>query len=436
MNKSDKLIVFLLVALLGGWLYYSNRQQAEYRKALKEYVDAHPEYLDSLTNAAPAQASAPAAPSEQPAEIVAAPAGEAAPAEAVSDEPERTIAVSNAVMDLVFTSKGGALASATLRDYRRALDADSGPVVLDFSGAPAGEGYVTDITDIDSTEAIREGNAQILGLKAGMYYIRAFVDTDRDGSLSYTTDVAGRHAIWESWGCYCTRDSRTGTIFTPKSITIGPGYDASDVIPVFIEDCDTDQDSLPDAWEWTQNGNLTSYGPAQINQNVGGFAMRQELTKALTAEGTFSTGLSVLTTTNLQSPRVAALLLGTNATGSDAQVSSGLNSAGSDVTVEPFSVAITAIELDREAGTVKITADTEGKQSGSAAITSEIYTIPSGADSLTLTCTVLHCDEIGGAWTAIKTSEVAIKRTTNEYTFDLGGDVDLSSGFFKVKLEK
>ena len=137
MNKSDKLIVFLLVALLGGWLYYSNRQQAEYRKALKEYVDAHPEYLDSLTNAAPAQASAPAAPSEQPAEIVAAPAGEAAPAEAVSDEPERTIAVSNAVMDLVFTSKGGALASATLRDYRRALEADSGPVVLDFSGAPA-----------------------------------------------------------------------------------------------------------------------------------------------------------------------------------------------------------------------------------------------------------------------------------------------------------
>ena len=137
MNKSDKLIVFLLVALLGGWLYYSNRQQAEYRKALKEYVDAHPEYLDSLTNAAPAQASAPAAPSEQPAETAAAPAGEAAPAEAVSDEPERTLAVSNAVMDLVFTSKGGALASATLRDYRRALEADSGPVVLDFSGAPA-----------------------------------------------------------------------------------------------------------------------------------------------------------------------------------------------------------------------------------------------------------------------------------------------------------
>lgn len=306
----------------------------------------------------------------------------------------------------------------------------------DFSGAPVGEGYVSDLTTVDSTEAITEGNAQILGLKAGTYYIRAFIDTDRDGALSFATDVVGRNTIWESWGCYCTRDSRTGTIFTPKSITVGPGHNSSDVIPVFIEDCDTDRDSLPDAWEWTQNGNLTSYGPSQINQNVGGFAMRKELAEALTADGSFSTGLAVLTSTNLKSPRVAALLLGTNATGSDAQVSSGLSSAGSDVTVEPLSVAITAIDLDREAGTVKITADTEGKQSGSAAITSEIYTIPSGADSLTLTCTVLHCDEIGGAWTPIKTSEVTIKRTTNEYTFDLGGDVDLSSGFFKVKLEK
>ena len=306
----------------------------------------------------------------------------------------------------------------------------------DFSGAPVAEGYVSDLTTVASTEAIREENAKILGLKAGTYYIRAFVDTDRNGALSYTTDVVKHTATWESWGCYCTRDSRTGTIFTPKSITVGPGSNANDVIPVFIEDCDTDRDSLPDAWEWTLNGNLSSYGPAQLDQRLGGFAMREQLVGDLTADGTFSSGLSVLTTKNLKSPRVAALLLGTNATGSDDQVKSALNSAGSDVTVEPFSVAITAIELDREAGTVKITADTEGKQSGSAAITSEIYTIPSGADSLTLTCTVLHCDEIGGAWTAIKTSEVAIKRTTNEYTFDLGGDVDLSSGFFKVKLEK
>ena len=85
---------------------------------------------------------------------------------------------------------------------------------------------------------------------------------------------------------------------------------------------------------------------------------------------------------------------------------------------------------------MKITADTEGKQSGAAAVTSEIYTIPSGAESLDLTCSVLHCDELGGSWKTIATKKVKIDRTTTDYKFDLGGDVDLSSGFFKVKLEK
>jgi YidC/Oxa1 family membrane protein insertase len=135
MNKSDKLIVFILVALLGAWLYYSNRQQVEYQKAKAAWLKAHPEY----TNAVPDQATAPAADPvpAAPAEIAAAPAPAEEPAEAAPAEPERTLAVSNAVMDLVFTSKGGALASATLRDYRRALDPGSGPVVLDFAGAPA-----------------------------------------------------------------------------------------------------------------------------------------------------------------------------------------------------------------------------------------------------------------------------------------------------------
>ena len=306
----------------------------------------------------------------------------------------------------------------------------------DFSGEPVAEGRVTSTSAISSTSAIKTANAQILGLKAGSYYIRAFVDTDQNGSLSFWTDQADRRSTWESWGCYCTRDTRSGTIFTPKSVTVGPGYGASEIIPVFIEDCDTDQDSLPDAWEWAQNGNLTAYGAAQIDQNAGGFSMRKSLTQALTAKGSYSSGLAVMTTTNLQSPRVAALLLGTNATGSDSQVQSSLSSAGSSVSVDPVSVEITSIELDREAGTVKITADTEGKQSGAAAVTSEIYTIPSGAESLDLTCSVLHCDELGGKWTVIATKKVTIYRTTTNYTFDLGDDVDLASGFFKVKLEK
>jgi len=306
----------------------------------------------------------------------------------------------------------------------------------DFSGEPVGEGYVKSTADLASTEAITSANATIVGLKAGSYYIRAFVDTDRNGVRSFWTDAADRHFYWESWGCYCTRDVRTGTIFTPKSVTVGPKMNAGDIIPVYIDDCDTDRDSLPDAWEWAQNGNLTAYGANRIDQNANGFTMNKVLTKALTADGVISSGLSTMTTSNLQAPRVAALLLGLDATGSDAAVDATLNSAKGDATAEPFSVAITAIELDRESGTVAITADTEGTQSGSAAVVSEIYTIPSGG-SLTLTCKVWHRDALdAGSWKVIQTQKVSIEKTTKTYTFDLDGNVDLASGFFKVTLEK
>ena len=49
---------------------------------------------------------------------------------------------------------------------------------------------------------------------------------------------------------------------------------------------------------------------------------------------------------------------------------------------------------------------------------------------------MLHCNELGGSWKTIATKKVTIYRTTTNYTFDLGDDVDLASGFFKVKLEK
>ena len=91
---------------------------------------------------------------------------------------------------------------------------------------------------------------------------------------------------------------------------------------------------------------------------------------------------------------------------------------------------------DRTAGTVSISADTEGAASGDAA--SQIYTIPGGADTLELTCKVLHRYSLdSGDWTVIKTEKVTIEKKSRTYTFDLGSSpIDLSSGFFKVSLEK
>ena len=336
-----------------------------------------------------------------------------------------------------------ATARVAVRYYGPNAVASSGTIRVqafktpDFSGEPVAEGYVRNTADLMSTDAIKGENATIVGLKPGSYYIRAFIDTENDGKRSFWVDTAARRFYWESWGCYCTRDLKLGTIFTPRSITVGPGYGTNEIIPVFIEDCDTDRDSLPDAWEWAKKGNLTAYGAASIDQNAGGFAMKKELSGSIETKGALSSGLAVMTMTNLKSPRIAALLLGVDATGTDAQVNSALNNAKSDATAEPTAVAITAIDLDRDTGKVSITTETVGKESGSVAATSDIYEFASGSGTLTLTCKIWHRDSLeSGDWKVIKTQKVEIGKETKTYEFDLASDVDLSSGFFKATLDK
>ena len=96
-----------------------------------------------------------------------------------------------------------------------------------------------------------------------------------------------------------------------------------------------------------------------------------------------------------------------DATGTDEQVNATLANVSADAEATPVAVAITAIALDRTAGTVSISADTEGATVGSFA--SEIYTIPAGSDTLELTCKVLHRDSLdSGDWTVIKTEKVTI----------------------------
>ncbi|MBQ2624803.1 MAG: hypothetical protein IJG18_06870 [Kiritimatiellae bacterium] len=347
------------------------------------------------------------------------------------------------VANVLTNSTDYATARVAVRYYGPDEVASSGKIRVqafktpDFSGEPVGEGYVTSLADISSTNAIKTANATIVGLKTGSYYIRAFIDTDGNGTRSFWTSNADKHYYWESWGCYCTRDMKLGTIFTPRSITVGPGYGANEIIPVYVEDCDTDRDSLPDAWEWKQNGNLTAYGAASIDQNAGGFAMKKSLSGSIETKGALSSGLAVMAMTNLKSPRVAALLLGVNASGTDSQVNSRLNSAQSDASAEPSYVAIKSIELDRENGKVFITTETAGKENGSTVVLSDIYEFSSGSSTLTLTCNIWHRDSLeSGNWTVIETRDVEINKTSTTYEFDLADDVDLESGFFKATLEK
>jgi hypothetical protein len=307
----------------------------------------------------------------------------------------------------------------------------------DFSGEPAGEGYVTSSADLASTDAITNANATIIGLTPGTYYVRAFIDTVNDGKISTAEDPAGRTVKWESWGCLCIRDTPDGTMYVPRAVTVGPGRGEGDIIPIYIEDCDTDGDTLPDAWEWVTNGDLATYSSAEINDSVAGFSMNTNLTGKLTAGQSVVSGLETLITKSLSSTRVAALALGMDATGSEDKVVSSLVAAANNATPEPTFVVITGVEFDKETGKVYVTAQTEGTSTGGiSSPLAGIYQFADDGSPLTLTLTLWHRASLDSSeWTSVGTQKVNIEKSTKTYEYDFAEGLDLSSGFFKVTLE-
>ena len=134
----------------------------------------------------------------------------------------------------------------------------------DFTGEPAGVGFVTDATTINSTTNL-DINATIVGLpqKTGkgrtvQYYVRAFLDTD----VISAEGGYGERAPWESWGYASYRDPKQDRYdcFTPCAIT-ATNYEKAEPCVVFIEDCDTNRNMVPDILETTAAGATTLYSP-------------------------------------------------------------------------------------------------------------------------------------------------------------------------------
>ena len=152
MNKQDIAIVVLLVAVLFGWMHYQNKANAARRAAWEAERAAaatnemaraaiSAEAAGSAGFSAPAGADA--APG-QPAPAASAPQAPAAPApanggaEQASDPPRNfdlpvVAALTNAELAVSISSRGGAVASATLLGYRQTIDKNSPPVVFDYN---------------------------------------------------------------------------------------------------------------------------------------------------------------------------------------------------------------------------------------------------------------------------------------------------------------
>ncbi|HON47310.1 MAG TPA: PKD domain-containing protein [Kiritimatiellia bacterium] len=128
-----------------------------------------------------------------------------------------------------------------------------------FTGLPDAE-YTLAGTDLAAltTLAAPVVNARLYGLRqssaVGPYYLRAYIDHNNNGVRD----------PWESWGYANYYGADAEMPYTARPVEVHYGTIAP-CVDIVIEDADTDQDWVPDAWEYEQNPTgdfLGHIGPA------------------------------------------------------------------------------------------------------------------------------------------------------------------------------
>ncbi|MFH1970666.1 MAG: membrane protein insertase YidC, partial [Verrucomicrobiota bacterium] len=137
MKKQDLIIIVALFALMLAWPMVYTRFFKPPPVPAKSSAAMETALSPALTDQAAVRA-----PDALPPEAQTAPAAIAAGSNepATAFEPrqlEQRLMLTNANMVLTFSSWGGGLVTAELPQYRRSVNKHSGPMVLDFSNAPA-----------------------------------------------------------------------------------------------------------------------------------------------------------------------------------------------------------------------------------------------------------------------------------------------------------
>jgi hypothetical protein len=302
----------------------------------------------------------------------------------------------------------------------------------DFSGEPVSVGYVADIESLTATNAAPVENARIIGLKAGSYYLKAFIDQNDNGKCDKL----------ESWGFLCQRDDVDASIYAVKSVTIGPGTGIQEIIPIYIEDCDLDRDNLPDAWEVAMNGTIDALGTEKLDDDIAGIKINSALAEAIAgqeAKGYMSSGLSSLMTSSLRSSGMQTLMLSVPVA-SGQSPNQALQQALNTTTVDENSVVITAFKVADD-GTITISYEAGTTASGldGSSIALSWYDI-SATGSVTADIYVQYTPNLAQAWSGniLVASDVTISADGAEQTLNInnalknaGYDVG-NAGFYKL----
>jgi hypothetical protein len=119
----------------------------------------------------------------------------------------------------------------------------------DFSGKPIACAYVKH-ADSRALANTVELNAMVTGLPLGKsYYMLAYIDTNGNGVRD----------DWESWGYGNFVGTDRKDVYTPRAYELASKEVHDGTVPdcvIYIEDADTNDNKIPDVWEWNKDGKL------------------------------------------------------------------------------------------------------------------------------------------------------------------------------------
>jgi uncharacterized protein (DUF2141 family) len=282
----------------------------------------------------------------------------------------------------------------------------------DFAGAPAAATYVQNVDTMSATNQITF-NAELKGLSAGKWYLRAFIDTDGDR----VRDVG------ESWGYGCYMGTDRKDVWTPRAYEIVVGETKVPEAVIYVEDVDADNDGLPDSYNKTVTGTTSPYTVVVDGNTASAFSIYANLDA-----GVLSLPYVSMLTHFSDDEEISALRL------DYAMAMSGLSAT--DPLLEPV-VRITSFSVDKG---VDLAVDVP-----TAIDPSTLKATNIGSVNVAVTLKLWKTDALGGDWTLVDTQSDTFAVNTVDGKLDqtkldalntaLKASMSGQSGFFKVTVE-
>ena len=284
----------------------------------------------------------------------------------------------------------------------------------DFSGEPLSQAFITNKVALTNTSDI-SANCTLYGLPVeGTYYIRAYIDSNGNRVKD----------DWESWGYAKEPVSFKGRVTAPE-------------VGLFIEDADTDNDCIPDAFEYANAGWNDDFADIQdvITSSVaedGKILLLEEFFENLTPAN-ISTGLGGATLTFFQNIGNVSLALGL---ADVTEKSIAEIRAMVEKNIDPNTVKITSLTVDPGNGTdgkVWLTVAAKATDSIAGYLLEPLYEIPK---STIVTINIYRKANLAtDEWKLEKTvtSDPIVSTMEQRIPVPIEG-VDFNSGFYKVEI--